>query len=67
MAAAQCHVCRTVCRRAERKISDLAETAVVDAEITQFVNRLSDYLYVLAKKMNFNAKQDEIIWKNPCG
>lgn len=67
MAAAQCHVCRTVCRRAERKISALAETAVVDAEITQFVNRLSDYLYVLAKKMNFNAKQDEIIWKNPCG
>ena len=54
-AAAQCHVCRTVCRRAERRIVALAETATVTPEVQQYVNRLSDYLFVLAKKLNFLA------------
>ena len=66
IAAAQCHVCRTVCRRAERRIDALAEVAQVGPEIIQFVNRLSDYLFVLAKKINFNAHQQEIIWQKPC-
>ena len=66
MAAAQSHVYRTVCRRAERRIDALAETDVVGPEIVQFVNRLSDYLFILAKKINFNAKKDEIIWQKPC-
>ena len=66
MAAAQCHVCRTVCRRAERRIAVLSETAKVGTEIIQYVNRLSDYLFVLAKKINFNAGQQEIIWEKPC-
>jgi len=65
-AAAQCHVCRTVCRRAERRIDALAEQATVGSEIVQFVNRLSDYLFVLAKKINFNAGQSEIIWQKTC-
>ena len=64
--AAQCHVCRTVCRRAERRIDALAELATVGPEIVKFVNRLSDYLFVLAKKINFNAGQQEIIWQKPC-
>ena len=50
--AAQAHVCRTVCRRAERCIVALAEDAVVSPEVQQYVNRLSDYLFVLAKKLN---------------
>lgn len=66
VAAAQCHVCRTVCRRAERRIDALADVAQVGTEIIQFVNRLSDYLFVLAKKINFNAQQQEIIWQKPC-
>jgi cob(I)alamin adenosyltransferase len=66
IAAAQCHVCRTVCRRAERRIDALADVAVVGSEIIQYVNRLSDYLFVLAKKINFNAGQQEIIWQKPC-
>jgi cob(I)alamin adenosyltransferase len=66
VAAAQCHVCRTVCRRAERRIDALADVAVVGSEIIQYVNRLSDYLFVLAKKINFNAGQQEIIWQKPC-
>ena len=64
--AAQAHVCRTVCRRAERCIVALSEDAVVSPEVQQYVNRLSDYLYVLAKKINFNAGQREIIWEKPC-
>ena len=64
--AAQAHVCRTVCRRAERRIVALAEVAVVSPEVQQYVNRLSDYLFVLAKKINFNAGVSEIIWQNVC-
>ena len=66
VAAAQAHVCRTVCRRAERRILALQEVATVNPEIVQYVNRLSDYLFVLAKKINFNAGQSEIIWQNTC-
>jgi len=65
-AAAQCHVARTVCRRAERRIAALAEVATVGEEMQQYVNRLSDYLFVLAKKINFNSHVDEIIWQNAC-
>ena len=66
VSAAQCHVCRTVCRRAERRILELAQHAHVDDYIPQYVNRLSDYLFVLAKIINFNAGQSEIIWQKPC-
>ena len=62
--AAQAHVCRTVCRRAERRIVALAEVAKITPEILQYVNRLSDYLFVLAKKINFNANKSEIVWQN---
>ena len=64
--AAQAHVCRTVCRRAERRIVALAEVAVVSPEVQQYINRLSDYLFVLAKKINFNAGVSEIVWQNVC-
>lgn len=66
VAAAQCHVCRSVCRRAERRIDALADVAEVGPDIIRYVNRLSDYLFVLAKKINFNVGQDEIIWQKPC-
>ena len=64
--AAQVHVCRTVCRRAERRIVALSEVAQISPETLQYVNRLSDYLFVLAKKINFNAGTSEIIWQNVC-
>ena len=66
ISAAQCHVCRTVCRRAERRILELAQHARVDDYVLQYVNRLSDYLFVLAKIINFNAGQSEIIWQKTC-
>ena len=62
--ASQAHVCRTVCRRAERRIVALSEVAVISPDVLQYVNRLSDYLFVLAKKINFNAHHSEIIWQN---
>lgn len=65
-AACQAHICRTVCRRAERRITALAEVATVGSDIQQYINRLSDYLFVLAKIINFNEGVQEIIWKNAC-
>ena len=65
-AAAQAHVCRTVCRRAERRIAALAEVATIAPEMQQYVNRLSDYLFILAKIINFNEGKSEIIWENAC-
>ena len=62
--ASQAHVCRTVCRRAERRIVALSEVAKISPEVLQYVNRLSDYLFVFAKKINFNAHHSEIIWQN---
>ncbi len=64
--AAQAHVCRTVCRRAERCIVALAEEAIISPEVLQYINRLSDYLFVLAKKLNFLAGKQEKIWNNAC-
>ena len=65
-AAAQAHVCRTVCRRAERRIVALSEVAQISPETQQYINRLSDYLFVLAKKINVNAGVSEIIWQKVC-
>ena len=64
--ASQAHVCRTVCRRAERRIVALAEEATVSPEVQQYVNRLSDYLFILAKKLNFLAGKSEKVWQNAC-
>ena len=65
-AACQAHICRTVCRRAERRIAALAEVAQIGPEMQRYVNRLSDYLFVLAKIINFNEKKSEIVWQNVC-
>lgn len=65
-AAAQAHICRTVCRRAERRIISLSHQAYVDPLLLRFINRLSDYLFVLARFNNFMAKTDEIFWDKDC-
>jgi len=61
-AAAVAHVCRTVCRRAERRICALNAEEPVDKYVTAYINRLSDYLYVLACRLNFLGGTDEILW-----
>ena len=50
IAGAQCHVCRTVCRRAERCVVTLSRKVHVDEVIMRYLNRLSDYLFVLARR-----------------
>lgn len=57
-----CHIARTVCRRAERNVSHLNENEPVDLFVLQFLNRLSDYLFVLARKLTFDLEVDEIKW-----
>lgn len=66
--AAICHVCRTVCRRTERRILTLEATegCEIDKKIKQFINRLSDYLFVLARKLNYFAQTNEIYWDKSC-
>lgn len=54
-AAAVAHVCRTVLRRAERAVCRLAEQEPVDAVLITALNRMSDYLFVLARKQNFES------------
>lgn len=66
-AAARAHVCRTVCRRAERRILSLATEADVPGAVLRYVNRLSDLLYVLACHLNFLAGKEEILWQKRMG
>lgn len=62
-AAAQAHVCRAVCRRAERRILTLASSASVAPGILRYVNRLSDYLFALARYCNHTAGIPDIPWQ----
>lgn len=64
-ANASAHVCRTVCRRAERCIYRLAETVKVDPLVLQYVNRLSDYFFLLSRKQNILQEMDEKKWEKP--
>ena len=64
--AALAHVARTICRRAERCIYRLCETAEVEDPVLTFINRLSDYLFVLARKECLHATGCEIEWDNTC-
>ena len=64
LANAQCHVCRTVCRRAERCVVFLLDHKMLDDEaVLKYINRLSDYLFVLARHITFQNGGQEIIWK----
>ncbi|MDR2810695.1 MAG: cob(I)yrinic acid a,c-diamide adenosyltransferase [Tannerellaceae bacterium] len=64
--AALSHVCRTVCRRAERQIYRLHEIATIEEPALIFVNRLSDYFFVLARKECIKNNGEEIIWDYSC-
>ena len=63
-AAASVHVCRTVCRRAERSMVFLRETEEVRPELIKYLNRLSDYLFVLARYISKISGEKEEYW-NP--
>ena len=61
--SAQCHVARTVCRRAERRVLEFAEHSKVHIEIIIYINRLSDFLFVLSRKLAFDSNIDEVAWE----
>ena len=58
-----CHVARTVCRRAERLVIALDTQEKVDPLVVQYLNRLSDYLFVLSRKMTAELGAEETPWK----
>ena len=62
-AAAQAHICRTVCRRAERSIVSLGKAETLNPEPRQFVNRLSDLLFVVSRVLNRFAGGSDVLWE----
>lgn len=63
-AAAQAHVCRTVARRAERSVVALGKTEAVKDTPRQYLNRLSDLMFVLARVLNRLHGGDDVYWKS---
>jgi len=63
-AAAHCHVARSVCRRAERRLVTLANTEATNPTALQYLNRLSDYLFVLARHLNRHAQVSDVLWRH---
>lgn len=57
-----CHVARTVCRRAERAVISLSESATVPDIVIRYLNRLSDYFFVLSRALTVELKAIEIPW-----
>ena len=57
-----CHIARCICRRAERLTVHLATESFVDEKMTVYLNRLSDYLFVLARKVGFDMSATENNW-----
>jgi cob(I)alamin adenosyltransferase len=62
LAVASCHLARCVCRRAERIVVHLSEESFVDEKVLIYINRLSDYLFVLGRKISYDDKIEENIW-----
>lgn len=62
LAVSQCHIARCVCRRAERLIVLLSEEEETDDVIIRYLNRLSDFLFVLARKIGHDKGINEINW-----
>ena len=63
-AASIAHVCRTVCRRAERAIVTLGKNEAINEHPRQYVNRLSDLMFVLARVLNRFAGGSDVLWQH---
>ncbi len=62
--AAACHLARAIARRAERRVWTLAEIEPVAPEVTQYLNRLSDLLFVLARVIARHERGSEVLWRH---
>jgi cob(I)alamin adenosyltransferase len=58
-----CHIARTVCRRAERRVYQLSKGTEIPKELLEYINRLSDFLFVLSRKYAHESDIEEIPWK----
>jgi len=63
-AASFCHLARTICRRAERRVISLSHHETIRPDLTSYLNRLSDLLFVIARTLNRAANHDEILWNS---
>lgn len=63
-AAASCHLARTVARRAERRVWSLAHAEQVSAPVLQYLNRLSDLLFVIARVLARHERGTEVLWRH---
>ena len=66
-AAAACHLARTIARRAERRVWTLAKDETVGADLTNYLNRLSDLLFVLARVLARHESGTEVLWRHDRG
>ena len=66
-AAAACHLARTIARRAERRVSTLARSEPVSAAVRQYLNRLSDLMFVLARVLARYERGAEVLWRHERG
>jgi cob(I)alamin adenosyltransferase len=66
-AAAACHLARTICRRAERRVCTLTRSEKVAPEVSKYLNRLSDLLFVLARVLARHERGSEVLWKRGRG
>lgn len=66
-AAAWCHLARGICRRAERRVVTLSRETELTGVPRQYLNRLSDYLFVLARYLNKAAGQSDVLWDHDRG
>jgi cob(I)alamin adenosyltransferase len=64
MAAAACHLARTICRRAERELVTLSRNAQVRAQPQRYLNRLSDLLFVIARVLARDSGHGEVLWQH---
>lgn len=63
--AAEAHMARTVCRRAERAVITLARVDTVNTPVRQYLNRLSDLMFVLARYINSRQGSPDVFWTSP--
>ena len=63
-AAAQCHVARSICRRAERRVITLSESSEINPVTARYLNRLSDLLFVMARHLNHEAGVPDVLWEH---
>jgi cob(I)alamin adenosyltransferase len=63
-AAAACHLARTICRRAERRLHTLSQSETVNPAATGYLNRLSDLLFVICRELNRAAGKPDVFWRH---